>query len=234
MRRAVLLAVAMLVSTAAKEAPDMPTLLTPDRFDPALVIPSPPANGTAEALADLAVLQAEDKIRTPAEAAQAAAQGKLKGAALFAGLLGPGFDLTTLPATVALLDTLRREEKAAVGRAKDHFLRDRPWIVDPKLHSCAPDGGPKTSYPSGHASMAFSTAAILARLMPERAPALLDRARVFVRTRIVCEQHSPSDLAAGETYGALIAERLMETPAFQTQFRAAESELQGKGLRSRK
>lgn len=229
MLREMLLATSLFVLTAAKSASEAPLLLAPDRFDPALLIPPPPPPGSAEALADLAVLEAEDRVRTPAEAAQAAAEGKLKGAALFAGVLGPGFDITQLPATAALLDTLRAEEKATVGRAKDHFQRDRPWIVDPKLHSCAPDGGPKTSYPSGHASMAYSTAGVLARLFPDKAPAILTRARVFVRSRIVCEQHFPQDLAAGEAYGLLIAERLMETPAFLAQFQAAQAELRAKG-----
>jgi acid phosphatase (class A) len=230
MRHAGLLAIGALALVAAKGVPDPPLLLAPERIDAAGLLPPPPADGSAEALADLAVLQSEDRVRTPAEAAQAEAEGKLKGAAVFAAVLGPGFDPAALPATTALLDTVRREEKAAVTRAKDHFLRNRPWIVDPKLHSCAPDGGPQSSYPSGHASMAFSTAAILARLMPSKAPAILDRARVFLRTRIVCEQHFPGDLAAGELFGKLIAERLMATPAFQAQFLKAQAELRAKGL----
>ncbi|UAK23207.1 phosphatase PAP2 family protein [Sphingomonas nostoxanthinifaciens] len=230
MRRIALYALPLLALTAAKAAPEPALFLTPEKFDPAKLLPPPAAEGTPEARAELAFLQAEDKVRTTAEATEAAAEGKLKSTAVFAGVLGPRFDPATLPVTTALFATLRQEEKAAVARAKTHFLRNRPWIVDPKLHSCAPDDEPKTSYPSGHVSMAYSTAALLARLMPDKAPQLLDRARTYSQSRIVCEQHFPGDIAAGEAYGLLITERLMETPAFVARFDAAAAELRSKGL----
>jgi hypothetical protein len=84
--------------------------------------------------------------------------------------MGPGFDLDRLPANRALFHTVREEEKVAADRAKDHFKRNRPWIADPTLHACATDDEPQSSHPSGHTTMGYAMASILARLMPSRAP----------------------------------------------------------------
>ncbi|NIJ34966.1 hypothetical protein [Sphingomonas oligoaromativorans] len=47
---------------------------------------------------------------------------------------------------------------------------------------------------------------------------------------MICEFHFPGDVAAGQSYGMLIAERLMEQPAFQAQFNAAAAEVKAAGL----
>ncbi|NIJ08509.1 acid phosphatase (class A) [Sphingomonas vulcanisoli] len=210
---------------AAKPAPTGALLLDAGNFDPALLLPPPPADNSAIEQSELDSLHAEDRTRTPVEAAQARTMGETKTVSLFADAIGPGFDLDRLPATKALFQTVRQEEKAAVDRAKDHFRRNRPWIVDASLHACATNDDPQSSYPSGHTTMAYSMAAILARLVPDRAPAILSRAADYAHSRIICEQHFPSDLAAGQAFGMMIAERLMQQPAFQRQFQAAAAEM---------
>jgi acid phosphatase (class A) len=225
MHRTLALGFAATLLVAAKPVPADQLLLKPGMIDAALLLPPPPADDSEIERSELAVLHAVDQVRTPAEMDHAKADGKLKEVSIFADAMGPGFDLDRLPATKALFQTVRVEEKAAVAVAKDHFKRNRPWIVDPSLHSCAPDDAPQSSYPSGHTSMAYSMAAILARLVPAKAPAILSRAADYAHNRVICEQHSPSDLAAGEAFGMLIAERLMAQPTFQAQFRAAQAEL---------
>lgn len=229
MRRLLLLAAATML-VAAKHAPDAPLLLTPGNFDPALLLPEPPRDGTPLGKAELAQLHVIDGTRTPEEVARAKADDAMKNVAIFAEAVGPGFDLDTLPATKSLFHTVRAEEKAAADRAKDHFKRNRPWITDPTLHSCATDDEPQSSYPSGHTSMGFAMASILARLMPSKAPAIMARAADYAHNRLVCEVHFSSDVAAGQTYGMMIAERLMEQPAFQAQFASASTELRKAGI----
>jgi acid phosphatase (class A) len=225
MRQAMTLGLAATLLVAAKPAPSGPLLLEPAAIDAALLLPPPPADDSAIERAELADLHAIDSTRTPQDTARAAADGKVKDVTIFVGAMGPGFDLDRLPATKALFQTVRLEEKAAVDRAKNHFKRNRPWIVDPLLHSCTTDDAPQSSYPSGHTSMAYSMAAVLARLAPAKAPAILSRAADYAHSRLVCEQHFPSDVAAGQAFGVLIAERLMEQPTFQSQFSAAAAEL---------
>ncbi len=230
MRRALLLTAAALMLVAAKHAPQGPLLLSDANFDPAQLLPPAPADASVVGQAELAQLHVIDRTRTPDEVAHAKADGEVKNVAIFAGVMGPRFDPDRLPATKALFQTVRAEEKAAADRAKDHFRRNRPWITDPTLHPCATDDEPQSSYPSGHTSMGYAMAAILARLVPSKAPAILARAADYAHSRLVCEVHFPGDLVAGQAFGMLIAERLMEQPAFQAQFKAAATELKAAGL----
>ncbi len=230
MRRALLLAAAALALVAAKHAPEGPLLLSDANFDPAQLLPPAPADNSAVGQAELAELHLIDRTRSPEEVAHAKADGAVKNVTIFAGVMGPAFDLEKLPATKTLFHTVRAEEKAAADRAKDHFQRNRPWITDPSLHSCATDDEPQSSYPSGHTSMGYAMAAVLARLAPSKAPAILARAADYAHSRLICEVHFPGDVAAGQTFGMMIAERLMEQPAFQAQFQAAAKEMKLAGF----
>ena len=205
-------------------------LLGPADLDPALVLPPPPAAGSVQARAELAELHAAEAARSAADEADARLDGETKNATIFAVVLGPNFDLPKLPATQALLAEVRASEKAAVDRGKDEFRRQRPYAVDPSLKSCKRNDDPLSSYPSGHTSMAFSEGQVLARLVPEKAGPILERAARYGQSRIVCEQHFRSDVTAGQELGTLIAERLMQKPAFATAYVLARRELVAAGL----
>lgn len=219
---------------AAVPVGDKPALLlTAQDIDPALVLPPPPAPDSAQVRAELAELHAIEAVRTSAEEAAARLDGETKNGSIFAEVLGPRFDLANLPQTKRLLDLVRASEKAAVDRGKDAFKRARPYAIDPTLRSCKRNDDLLSSYPSGHTSMAFAMTETLARLVPEKAPALLARAARYGQSRIVCEQHFRSDVSAGQMLGLLIAERLMAKSVFVAQFRAAQSELLSAGIASR-
>jgi acid phosphatase (class A) len=227
MKAALLVAAALAAATPAAQAPP---LLTARDVDPVLVLPAPPVAGSAQSVAELAELHAVETVRTPAEEADARLDGDTKNATIFAVVLGPRFDLDKLPATASLLDLVRASEKATVDRGKDEFKRQRPYIVDTSLRSCKRNDDPLSSYPSGHTSMAFSMGEVLARLVPEKAGAILARAQRYGQSRIVCGQHFRSDVGAGQMLGLLIAERLAAKPAFQAAFAAARRELVAAGI----
>jgi acid phosphatase (class A) len=223
-------AATLLLIAAAPEQPRQ-LLLDQGNFDPALLLPPPPADDSLASREELAELHRIDQTRSAAEVEQAKHDDHVKDVTVFADAVGPGFDLGRLPATAALFRTIRAEEKAAADRAKDHFRRNRPWIVDASLHSCFTDDEPQSSYPSGHTTMGYAMGAILARLIPSRAPAIMARAANYARARLVCEVHFPADVAAGQAYGMMVAERLMQLPAFRAQYDAAAAELSAAHLR---
>ena len=229
--RMLLLAAAAL-TVAAASAPKPASLLTARDLDPALVVPPPPSPDSLQVAAELAELRAQEN-RTPAVEADARLDGDTKNATIFAVVLGPKFDLARLPATAALMALVRASEKDAVDRGKDHFRRARPYVLDPALKACKRNDDALSSYPSGHTSMAFSMGETLARLVPEKADALLARAARYGQSRIVCEQHFRSDVSAGQMLGLLIAERLMAKPAFRAAFDAARRELVTAGVAAR-
>ena len=227
-----LAAVSLLVVVApAMAAKDKPaSLLATADLDPVLVLPPPPLPGSAQATADLAELHAVERLRTPTEQAAAELEGETKNATIFAEVLGPRFDLANLPATARLMAMVRATEKAVVDRGKDEFRRPRPYMVDPTLTPCKRNEDPLSSYPSGHTTMAFSMAAVLARLVPDQAQALLARAARYGQSRITCGQHFRSDVSAGQMLGAVLAERLMAVPSVAPAAAAARSELIAAGI----
>ena len=226
-----LLAIGLLVGAAPGK--DVPSLLTAADLDPAQVLPPPPANGSVQAVIELAELHAMQRRRTAADVASAKRDDEMKSAAIFTDVLGPAFDLTKLPATKHLFDLVRATEKDAADRGKDEFKRQRPWIVDPTIRSCSRSDKPLSSYPSGHATMAYSMAGVMARLVPDKAGAIMARAARYGQNRVVCEQHFRSDVTAGQALGLLVAERLMAKPAFVAAFDAARDELTTAGMTSR-
>lgn len=229
MRIAALLMASTLVVGAA---PPPASLLSPADLDPAQVLPPPPAPHSAQAEAELAELRAIENARTPERLAAARLDGKTRNASIFAAAIGPAFDLSKLPATARLMAAVRASENDAADRAKAHFRRPRPWVVAPDLKGC-PGGtadGTWSSYPSGHTTMAFSMGAVLARLLPAKASAIMARAAAYGESRIVCERHFRSDVTGGEALGLQVADRLMANAQFRSDFDAARAELAAAGL----
>lgn len=227
MRRLLMAALPLCLAAADKPVP----LLGPGDLDPALVLPLPPAAGSAQAKAELAELHAIEAVRTPAERAAAMQDGETKNATIFAAALGPRFVLHMLPETKALMALVRASEKATVDRGKAEFRRPRPYAVDATLASCKRSDDPLSSYPSGHTSMAYAMGETLARLVPTKAPTIMARAARYGESRIVCEQHYRSDVTAGALLGTLVAERLMGTRVFRSRFDAARNELARAGIK---
>jgi acid phosphatase (class A) len=75
------------------------------------------------------------------------------------------------------LTAISDETEAVVVRGKLLFQLPRPYQVDPTLPHCGKGGSAAKAYPSGHAGSGYSVGWTLARLLPERAPALLQRAQ---------------------------------------------------------
>ena len=197
----------------------------PGLVDPTLILPPPPAAGSPQAQSEVAELHAIAARSTPDMLAAAKRDSDDERPDLFNGVLS--FDVMASPATAKVLNDVVKEQSIDAGVAKKYFHRDRPWIVDSSIASCEMHGpGPaKTSYPSGHATLAFSTGVMLAALMPDKAQAILERAREYAENRMVCGMHFRSDIMAGQDLGTIVAVRLMQDPGFASEMEAARAEL---------
>jgi acid phosphatase (class A) len=227
------LLVVFLCSFPAQADDEGHALLSASELDGARFLPPPPAAGSPQAAAEIAELKAIAARRTPAEFEAAAHDDKDESGAFFAAAIGPGFDLGKLPATKKLLaDVLATEDVVSKG-AKTHFARPRPWIVIADWQTCAPHkAGPAlNSYPSGHATVAYSEGVVLAALLPDKAEAILNRAATFAENRLVCGVHFRSDIVAGQVLGTMLAAKLMGNPAFKSEYDAAAAELAAAHLR---
>lgn len=230
MRHAVLMAMSA-TALAILGAPVMaadPGLLKPSAlFDPAHFLPPPPAPGSPQALAELAETKQAMAGATLEQRAMAASDSDNENGTIFAVVLGPGWDLKKLPATAKVIDEVTGSEGPFSDIAKQEFKRDRPWIVDASIQTCAPHKPSQdhASYPSGHATVGFGMGVVLANLMPEHAQAILERSKQFAENRLICGFHFRSDIAAGQQFGTIMAIRLMQNPQFAADMNAARTEL---------
>lgn len=210
---------------AAPPAAKQFELLDRASVEPAMLLPAPPAAGSAEERAELAELHALVAAAPPARIEQARQDDRHEDPSIFDEATGR--TLRSLPQTWALLKTVQNESDVAVNLAKDRFARTRPYGVDTTLHSCepGPPHKPTRSYPSGHAGLGFSVGYVLAQLMPERASQILARAADYARSREYCAVHFASDTEASHVVGTLVASRLLADPRLATRIAAARAEL---------
>ena len=202
-------------------------LLEPSQVDAARLLPPPPLAGSAEERAEFAELRAIAARSTAEQRAIAKHDAEDETPDIFNEAIG--FDIATRPQTFKLLDMVVQEEDGDTKGAKAFFHRERPYSTDPSLKTCTPvkPGKASNSYPSGHASLAFSMGVVLAGLMPEKSQAILARSAEYAEHRLVCGVHFRSDIVAGQQFGTVLALRLMQNPQFQAQMKLARAELAG-------
>lgn len=210
---------------AKSPAPRQFTVLHASDFQPTLVLPPPPARGSEQEKLELAQLHTLIADASPARLEQAKWDDAHEDPALFDEAIG--MKLEALPATWALLTLVQHEGDTAADGSKVYFARIRPWGVDATLPNCDAGAGkkPTRSYPSGHATLGYSVGTVLARLMPDKAGAIMARATDYALSRQICGVHFPSDTEASHALGSVVATRLLLDPAMQPKIEAARNEL---------
>lgn len=209
----------------APKAPAVSKFLRPGDLDPSLILPPPPKDGDPAAVEGRAELRRIAAARTPERLAQARQDDELEDIRAIAAPLGPAFRLDRFPATAKLFADLRNEDSVAAKQAKAVFKRERPYIFDRALDVCDDGHDKQNSYPSGHATMAWSASAVLANLIPGKAQTILGHATDYVESRLVCGVHYRSDIDAGHVLAIALVGKLMTKPEFQAEVEAARAEL---------
>lgn len=191
------------------------------------ILPPAPSAGSPRERADLDELLEIQAERTPSEARRAEQDAHVS-VFRFADALGnpPGFTAARLPHTTALFHDLSTDELAVLAPAKREFDRPRPFAIEPRLAPVIERPNSK-SYPSGHSMWAYTTALVLADMVPERRAQLLGRAGEYAHNREVAGVHYPTDVDAGRLAGTALAAMLFACPAFQREEAVARVELRG-------
>ncbi len=128
-------------------------------------------------------------------------------------------------AAAPLLDAVNALAVRVSSWAKDQFMRPRPYDEDSRIKPCVPKPGGSKAYPSSHAAAAALDACVLARLFPERAPALTGYGRKLGDLRAVVGVHHPSDVAAGQAQAAQVCARLLKEGDFLSELQAVRGSL---------
>ncbi len=146
----------------------------------------------------------------------------------FACALGVTLDDGKAPVLSNILSRVRSDARWAVDSPKDHYARPRPYLSQPGdiCVEKTPALAASPSYPSGHSTLSWAWALILAELAPDRATQILTRARVYAESRVVCGVHFPSDIEAGRTNGSIVAAALHSSPEFRADMDKARAEVE--------
>ncbi len=202
---------------------------------PDQLLPAPPAQGSAAEKAELADLHQLIASASPARMEQARWDDAHEDPAIFDAVLGTGVSLKALPKTWALLSTVQNDANLTTNAAKTVFARIRPWGVDPTLPNCDAGKGKKPlgSYPSGHSTLGFSVGPMLATLIPEKAGAIMARAKDYALSREYCGVHFASDTAASQVVGTAVVQRFLTSSKATAMIADARAELRAAGLTAR-
>lgn len=225
--RAAVLAVAL--SPALLLAQVRSGYLPSGTIDIVQVLPSAPRPGEARYDADRRVFKATQRwIGTPRWAlatADVATNADYMGRA-FSCAMGIVLTPQNAPKTFALIAKAGVDTSTQSGAAKEHFQRLRPFQID-RGTTCQPPEQLKGSfdYPSGHTTWGWTWGTILSQLAPDRATALMTRARVYGESRLVCGVHNLSAVEGGRLTSSAVLAAVDAQPAFQADLAAARTEL---------
>lgn len=199
--------------------------------DEAVFLPPPPTDRSAAGKADLAAFRATRAQRGSDRWTLAAQDDAVDPASMvgaFGCALGVELKPGDAPALERLIERALMDAVTIIGPPKERYGRQRPFLrakgeicIDRTPHLAA--GG---SYPSGHATVGWLDALILAQLAPDRAAQILARGRAFGESRVVCGVHYPSDIEAGRVLASGLLATLAANPAFRADFEAAKAELE--------
>lgn len=206
----------------------LPRTAIPDSL---ALVPAPPQAGSAAFANDDAVHAAAATLRGSARWQQAVEDANLdfpRAAGTFSCALGVPINAQVTPRLQVLLRRTLQDAARAPDAAKKAYQRPRPFMLHQES-TCTPadEAGlsKNGSYPSGHTSIGWAWALILAEAAPERATQLLARGRSYGESRLVCNVHWQSDVLAGRFLGSGIVARLHADPQFRTDLAAASAEI---------
>jgi acid phosphatase (class A) len=227
------------VATAASAKAPMPTklkFLAATEIDPSRLLPPPAKDGSAVQQKEMAEVKNLIHTRSKERYTEAIWDARHEDPTPFAAVIGSDFDLTKLPATAKLLEDVLHDQTVATSEAKDFFKRKFPVAVEEPGESYRewtcdaadrkPSALPLRSYPSGHATMAYTFGVVLAALIPEKSQAILARSASYAYSREICGDHYHSDVEAGHVLGTTLGALLLTNATLKPEIQAAKSELQ--------
>jgi acid phosphatase (class A) len=211
--------------------------------DSAALLPAPPAGDSAAFAFDQDVFRKTRTLKNTPRWTLASKDANLEfpqAAEVFSCALNVLITEESTPNFYTLLRRTLTDAGYATYAAKNYYKRSRPFVINHEA-SCTPDDEPRLakngSYPSGHSSIGWAWALILAEIAPDRADAILQRGYAFGQSRVICGVHWQSDVEAGRVIAAAVVSKLHSDPVFLAQVAAAKKELaeaRAKGLGSTK
>ena len=202
---------------------------TPDAVD---IIPPAPEEGEPRNDADWAIFRATRGLEStdPERWKLAQNDDSYKPADLlndFSCAVGAELTMQNAPTVAVILGRVGTDASNAALNAKNKYRRTRPFLHNEGNICIERSEGLTKSfdYPSGHSSASWVEGLALAELVPDRATAILQRARGYGESRIVCGVHNWSAVESGRTNGAAVFAALHGAKEFMADMAKAREEL---------
>jgi acid phosphatase (class A) len=131
------------------------------------------------------------------------------------------------PRLLKMLFKLQYDVRDTGDPAKNLYSRPRPLVGNDKPICVKRETWMLTngSYPSGHSMIGWSWGLVLSELAPDRAETLMENARDFGESRVICGVHYESDIEAGRRLASAMVAREHADPVFRADMAAAKLEL---------
>lgn len=196
------------------------------------LLPAPPEEGSILFEYDQARYQWGKEQRDTPRGAQAAADARVDGNGVpmaFSEAFGYEITPEKTPEIYKLIVGMREDAgDLATRAAKEHYMRTRPFAYYGEM-TCNPaqqeELSTNGSYPSGHTSIGWATALVLAELNPARQNEILERGYQMGESRVICGYHFQSDVDAARLVAAGVVARLHADEGFQEQLAKAKAEM---------
>lgn len=194
------------------------------------LLPPPPTEGTANFARDMEQYVIGRSLRDSERGEQAITDANLSEG-WFCDNFSPAFGLRisedSTPEIFKLLSMVREDSSRACDLAKNHYMRIRPFMKVQEPTSTPDDEKyliPNGSYPSGHTSIGWAIALVLAEINPDCQDEILKRGYEFGQSRTIVGAHWQSDVDAGRVIASATVARLHANDDFANQLAKAKKE----------
>lgn len=215
----------------ATTKPDLYYLKNAQAIDSLALLPPPPEVGSIVFLNDQAMYEQGRLLRNTERGKQAAEDANLSSGGVanaFSTAFGSPITEKDSPQLHKLLTNMIEDAGDLATRgAKQKYMRIRPFAFYgvPTCNTKDQDELSKNgSYPSGHTSIGWATALVLAEINPQRQDQILKRGYDLGQSRVICGYHWQSDVDAARIVGSAVVATLHTSPAFQQQLQKAKAE----------
>ncbi|MEP6662481.1 MAG: phosphatase PAP2 family protein [Verrucomicrobiota bacterium] len=196
--------------------------LPPHTPDGIALLSPPPAAGSAEQAADLALSESVVRARTEEEVAQGTKSASLS-IFNFAPAIGDFFQPGKFPKMEHWFNQAKSNTTAAIDLPKEYWKRPRPYELEKSLLAGKPERN--ASYPSGHSVRGTLQALMLAELFPEKREAILEYGRKIGWDRVIIGKHFYTDVVAGRVLAQAIMRELLANENFKRDLAGVKEEI---------
>jgi len=137
-------------------------------------------------------------------------------------VLGEQCTAENYPATMKLLEGVTKDMRIMEFTIKFHFVRARPYHLEPKLRPLARISSP--SFASGHTLWAYIQAFVWSELVPDKRKDFLDLAYEVGESREIMGIHYPSDEESARVLAHKMLTLMWDNPNFKEDLKQAKLE----------